>query len=452
MSQDSDVRLTRRRFLSAAATAAVTLPIIAACAPPAESKPTSAPGSPTSASEPAPTSASPAQTEPVKITMWTWYGEQEKELPAACEEFNETNSGIIVENRIYGSEEYLQVLEAAIAGGKPPDILGPHVHAVEYGLAGQTVDMIESMGEEFCAQFFPSTRRQFTAEGKQYAIGWMAQTFGFFYNPPLFEEAGVDEVPETWDDLIAASDKIKAADIIPWAFNNADKWLGADFMLPLITQATDNPDLLYDLDEHTKEGISWDSQPVIDALALVEKLVKAGVFQEGVNGTSWDQSTALFYSGKAAMFFAGSWVPQGIAQDAPPEFAEAYRVFRTPAWAPGKRHWCGNQAGAALAVSAKGHIAEACKFLEFLYEPNRYSQIMNDSLSMPSTIEAAKLVDHPIMKEMTSWLEDGAPHILFGAGSWDAVSNAVQGVTGLLLTPEQAAAQIENDVQTARSR
>jgi hypothetical protein len=56
------------------------------------------------------------------------------------------------------------------------------------------------------------------------------------------------------------------------------------------------------------------------------------------------------------------------------------------------------------------------------------------------------------MKEMTSWLVDGAPHILFGKGSWDAVGNAIQGIFGQTLTPEAAAAQMEADVVAARGR
>lgn len=435
---------SRRRFLKTSAglvMGAAAMQALSACAP--AQAPAQAPAEEEKAE------AQPV-AEPTKVLIWSWYSETEEALNKAIDEFNQSQSEISVEQRVYGSSEYLQVLEAAIAGGKGPDVFGPHVHAVEYGLAGQTIDLIESFGEDFLVKFFPSTRRQFTAEGKQFAMGWMAQTFGFFYNPALFEQAGVAETPETWDDLIAIAGKIREAGIIPWAFNNADKWLGADFFLPLITQVTDNPDLVYDLDEHTKPDVSWNSQPVIDALGMVAKLVKAKVFQDGVNGTNWDQSTALFYSGKAAMFFAGSWVPQGINMNASPEFAQSYRVFRTPAWASGKRHWCGNQAGAAWAVYAKGHIAESIKALNYIYEDDRYVRIMNESFSMPSTIEAAKQVEHPIMKEMTSWLPDGAPHILFGKGSWDAVSNAVQGVTGELLTPEAAAAQIEQDVLTAR--
>jgi ABC-type glycerol-3-phosphate transport system substrate-binding protein len=454
MSEEKKQKMSRREFLRSASILAA-LPLIASCGGPATPAP-----SDTGASEAQPAEGEAAETktedaaapagEPVKITMWTWYTEQEQEFPKLVEEFNEANPNIEVENRIYGGEEYLQVLEAAIAGGTGPDILGPHVHAIEYGLAGQTVALNDTLGEEFLSQFFPSTRRQFTAEGKQYAIGWMAQTFGFFYNPPMLEAAGV-EVPGTWDELIAASAGIKETGAIPWAFNESDKWLGADFFLPLITQVTDNPDLVYELDDHTT-GASWDSEPVIEALGLIPKLVEAGVFQEGVNGTDWSQSTALFYSGKAAQFFAGSWVPQGIATDAPPELAEAYRVFKTPAWASGKKNWCGNQAGAALAINAKGHIPESAEYIKFIYEPERYSRTMNNSLSMPSTSASAEQVDSPIMKEMTSWLVDGAPHILFGKGSWDAVSNAVQGVFGLTLTPADAAKQIEADVVAARSR
>jgi ABC-type glycerol-3-phosphate transport system substrate-binding protein len=440
MSHEKRRKMSRRDFLRSAS-AVAALPLLAACAPvPA------APAQPAAA----PAEGQPAQ-EPIKVTMWTWYGEQEEEFPKLTDEFDQTHPGIEAESRIYGSGEYLQVLEAAIAGGKAPDILGPHVHAIEYGLAGQTLALDEALGEEFLAQFFPSTRRQFIAEGKQYAIGWMAQTFGFFYNPPMLEEASA-AVPGTWDDLIVTADAIKETGAIAWAFSNSGKWLGADFFLPLITQATDDPELVYALDAHTEEGVSWDSEPVIEALRLVDKLVKAEVFQEGVNGTDWDQATAMFYSGRAAMFFAGSWVPQGIVQNATPEFAETYQVYETPAWAAGKRHWCGNQAGAALAVYSKGNVDEALEFIRFLYEPERYSRTMNNSLSMPSTMEAAELVEHPIMKEMTSWLEDGAPHILFGKGSWDAVGNGVQAVFGQLLTPEEAAAQMEADVMAARSR
>ena len=52
---------------------------------------------------------------------------------------------------------------------------------------------------------------------------------------------------------------------------------------------------------------------------------------------------------------------------------------------------------------------------------------------------------------MTSWIEDGTDHILFGKGSWDAVSNTCQGILDGSVTPEAGAAQIQKDIMASRS-
>ena len=48
---------------------------------------------------------------------------------------------------------------------------------------------------------------------------------GFFYNKDLFAKAGVDaHAIKTWDDLLAAVKKLKAAGITPIIAGGADKW------------------------------------------------------------------------------------------------------------------------------------------------------------------------------------------------------------------------------------
>src|SRR5262245_9457874 len=140
MSHESRSHQSRRQFLRSLLAAAASLPVLAACG--GTPTPPNAPQADATAAGTGaqPTAAAPAQSGPVKVTMWTWYTEQEKEFPKLAEEFNKANPGITVETRVYGESEYLPVLEAAIAGNKGPDILGPHVHAIEYGLAGQTID------------------------------------------------------------------------------------------------------------------------------------------------------------------------------------------------------------------------------------------------------------------------------------------------------------------------
>ncbi|WP_049579401.1 ABC transporter substrate-binding protein [Streptomyces sp. SBT349] len=388
------------------------------------------------------------------VRIWHWYDQQRDQFPRLVEEFQEANPGITVENRQFGDPEaYLPALQSAVAAGDPPEIFAPHVLAVEYGRAGISADLRAELGEDFLGGFFPSANDLFVDEGKQFALGWMAQTFGIFYHPKHFEEARLD-VPETWDDLIDAAQALRSGGIEPCVLSNSPGTNGLDFFLPLITQVTDDPKLLLDLDLQ-RDGASWDSREVVEALALAKRLADEGAFAPNPNGITTAQGEQMLYTDRAAMLFMGSWVPQDFVQDAPPEFVESYRVMRTPALSSGARHWCSNQAGAAFAVSETSrNKEEALEFLRFLYEPERYAGVMNESNSMPATQAAAERVADPVLAEMTSWLVDGdgAPHILMGPGSSDSAANAFSALLDGQSDPEGAAADIQSGVERAADR
>lgn len=390
-----------------------------------------------------------------KVRMWTFYTEQQELWPGLIKEFEAAHPNVTVENRIFGdTDSYLVALQASVSGGDPPEIYAPHVLAIEYGKAGIALDLKSALGEGFLEDFFQSTKDEYTEDGKQYAIGWMAQTFGLYYNTNLLNQAGVD-VPQTWDDLVSAARTIRdKTGLTPCSLSNNPGPTGLDLMLPLITQATDNPQLLLDLDMQ-RGGATWDSQPVVQALTLVKRLVDEKVCQPDINGVTDQQAAAAFFTQKAAMYYSGSWEPQGFNQNAPKEFLPLYQVAETPAWRPGAKHWCSNQAGAGLAVSAGSkNSGPAVDFLKWIYEPGRYAKIMNDSNSMPSTMKAADQVTDPFMKKMTSWLlqGNGCPHILFGKGSSDSAANQLAAVIGGQASPQQAAAAIQADVLRARER
>ncbi len=132
------------------------------------------------------------------VRMWTWYNEQQKEFPRLIQEFEAKNPSITVENRLFGTpDQFLPALAAAVSGGDVPEIFAPHIRALTYGQAGVSADLKTELGADFLADFFQSTKDEYTLNGKQYALGWMAQTFGIFYNPDLMKAAGVKGEPET---------------------------------------------------------------------------------------------------------------------------------------------------------------------------------------------------------------------------------------------------------------
>lgn len=390
---------------------------------------------------------------PATVRMWSWYGEQKDEFPKLVAAFQDANPNIKIENRVFGTpDQYLPALQAAVAAGDVPEIFAPHTRALTYGTGGISADLKADLGDSFLTDFFDSANQEYTLDGKQYAIGWMAQTFGVFYNPDLLSKAGVDpESLETWDDLIAAAPKLKAIDKYGVAISCNPGTSAMDFFLPLLTQVSDDPTFFLKLDQGL-DGVTWEDPTVVKALELNKRIVDAGVFQPGTTGTSGDQAPQIFYTGKSAMLFNGSWSPQGFTQNASKEFNQTYKVMKTPAISAGAKHWTANQAGAGWAVSETSKNKDAAlTFLKFLYDSAQYSPTMNNSNSMPATKSAAEKIESPIMKQMTSWLigGEGCPHIPFGNGTVAAADPMVQIFEGKG-EPAEVAKQMQAAVVNAK--
>ena len=389
---------------------------------------------------------------PATVRLWSWYGEQENEFPKLIDKFQQANPNIKVENRLFGNpDQYLPALQAAVSGGDVPEIFAPHTRALTYGTGGISADLKSDLADVL-GDVFESANQEYSLDGKQYAIGWMAQTFGMFYNPDLMDKAKVDpESLETWDDLIAAAPKFKDADTYGVSISCNPGTSAMDFFLPLITQVTDDPTFFLKLDQ-AQDGLTWEDPAVVQALELQKRIVDAGVFQPGATGTSGDQCAQIFYTEKSAMLFNGSWSPQGFIKNASKEFVGKYKVMKNPAIRAGAKHWTANQAGAGWAVSETSKNKDAAiTFLKFLYDEANYSPTMNNSNSMPATKSAAARIENAVMKQMTSWLieGEGCPHIPFGNGTTAAADPMVQTFEGKG-TPADVAKQMQAAVVNAR--
>ena len=383
------------------------------------------------------------------VRVWSWYTEDQNTLPAVVKAFEEKHPSIKVDLRFFGTpDQYLPALTAAVSGGDVPEIFAPHVRAITYGKQGISADLKKEVGGSFLNQFFPAENQEYSDGGKQYAVGWEAQTFGIFYNPDMLAQAGVDGEPETWDDLIAAAQKINATGKSSVAFSANPGTSALDFFLPLITQVTNDPSYFLKLDQLQK-GYTWTSQPVVQALELNDKIVKANVFQKGTTGTSGTQAPQLFYTGASAMLFSGSFSVPTLKQNASPAFVSKYKVMKTPAIKPGARHWTADQAGAGWAVSETSKSKDAAlELLQYLYSNDVYSKLMNASSSMPATQAAVADITDPTVKLMAGWLPDGCPHIPFGAGS-SAAGDPLTKIFDQTATPQQVAQQMQTAVKNA---
>lgn len=394
-----------------------------------------------------------AQDAPVTLRIMHWTDrmtDQNEWWTDILAGFQELHPNVTFENNFVPFAQYLPTLEAMIAGGELPDVFFGHVKAAELGRGGLAVNYSEVFDEEFLGQFYPGPTRQFTFDGNVYAIPWTAQLFGIFVNPIIMEELGL-EPPTTWDDLMAMAPAINEAGYIPLSWGNAAANVCPDFVLPLITQYGGD---VYALDDLTAEGVTWDSQPVVDALTLLQDLQNAGVFMPGINGVTEEQGAQVFYQGRAPMFYSGSWYPAIIETNALEEIAASYYVVKNPALAEDEIHWTGDGSGEGWVTNANSPNRDlALEFVQYLMSPEVYGQHITATQNMPSMPAGLEFVENPIVQEMTGWLEtDGANHILFGQGSWDAVAGVCSSILDGSITPVDGAAQIQANVLAARAR
>ena len=397
--------------------------------------------------------ASFAQDEPVTLRIMHWTDrmtDQNEWWTDILAGFQELHPNVTFENNFVPFAQYLPTLEAMIAGDELPDVFFGHVKVAELGRGVLIVNYSEVLGEEFLNQFYPGPLRQFTFDENVYAVPWTAQMFGVFANPMIMEELGL-EPPETWDQLIEMAPAIVEAGYIPLTWGNAAANVCPDFVLPIITQFGGD---VYALDDLSDPDVSWDSQPVVDALTLLQRLSEANVFVPGINGVTEEQGAQLWYQGRAAMFYGGSWYPGIIGENAPEELVNSYYVVKNPAVTEDGIHWSGDGSGEGWVTNANSPNRDlALEFVQYLMSPEVYAQHIVATQNMPSMEAGLEYVEHPIVREMTTWLStEGANHILFGQGSWEAVSGVCSSILDGSITPEEGAAKIQADVLATRGR
>ena len=226
-------------------------------------------------------------------------------------------------------EEYDTKLNALIAAGDCPDVYicnpGPHLTTyVEGGAAADLTDILTNQEKDWYGNFTEGIFERMTYDGKIYAVPTNFAAALVFYNTEIFEAAGA-EVPTTYDEWLAACQKIQDAGYTPISCSAGTAWC-LSMIAGYLCDRAGGPDNLKNANEGT--GNMWNDPSFINA---GEKLVTLSqYFQSTAAGDSNDQATAAFYNGEAAMLVQGSWAI-GQINGANPDFESKCGVFSFPA-------------------------------------------------------------------------------------------------------------------------
>ncbi len=192
--------------------------LLAACAAPVAAPAAPAAGdaaaTEAAAEAPAAEAAAPAgEGAPVEITIW--HMEQPthrvERIQQLIDEFNAANPGIVVKQEPQNWGEVYTKAPAAVAAGNAPELLFaiPDFTPILKDL-GQVQPMEEFVAEmDGLHSFYPAAVEQYTYDGHTWALPLYNMAQSLWYRPSVFAAAGV-EPPTTWDEWLAAAEKLTA--------------------------------------------------------------------------------------------------------------------------------------------------------------------------------------------------------------------------------------------------
>lgn len=222
-----------------------------------------------------------------------------KEYDEYVKRFNEKYPDIKIEFEA-SQTDYNQQIKVRMASGELPDLMFiPDIPNSDLPKYFASLDDLQ-FSSELTFKDFKSY------DGKLYGITTGNSTSGIMYNKKAFADAGITEVPKTWDDFLAACEKLKQNGVIPLSSNFKDKW-------PLGSWVYDMPRIIENNKDFPNERINMEAPFSMDngygkAMMLLKTLNDKGYLEKDINSTNWEQSKKDIANGKMAMYFLGNWV------------------------------------------------------------------------------------------------------------------------------------------------
>jgi raffinose/stachyose/melibiose transport system substrate-binding protein len=261
--------------------------------------------------------ATAASAEEIKLWTLTFANDSaNKAWQKVVNDYEAANPGttIRIENR--GTDEHKAAMRVAAGSDQGPDIyfmwagLGLGGEFVKAGLSLPLDKYYQQYG--WSDRFLPSAAAFADLyPGGKHGVPSSFKGEAIYYNKKLFEQAGITAEPTTYDELLAAAEKLKAAGTPAITFGGTVNWhlmRLMDVLLETKCGAEKHDALMAMTTDWTKEACAT------DAFAELGKWTSNYTLSPFM-GIDQAQSFNLFIAGRAAMMLEGDWLVQQISEN-----------------------------------------------------------------------------------------------------------------------------------------
>ena len=332
-------------------------------------------------------------------------------------DFEADNPDINVDFEIQSWDNINDVVRTKVQSGDAPDILNIDAFA-SFAADDLLYPAADVLSDETLADFQESFVENASVDGEQMGMPLIASARTLFANTDLMKRAGVSELPETWDELLAASKKVSGlgggvqgygmplgneeaqAETSIWVFGNGGDW-------------GDESELTIETPEN------------VEAVSFMKQMIDEGATQADPGATDRTPLINVFVQGKIGFIEA---LPPTVAQIEKENPQLNYELTPIPT-SDGSPVTLG-VADHLMAFKNDGDKQEAIQaFLDYFYSTDVYTNFVSTENFLPVTQSAAEQMDSPDLKVFLDALPD-AKFYPSTNPQWAAAQGAMQTLVG----------------------
>ena len=296
-----------------------------------------------------------ASGEKVTISLLSW--NTDEILGEFIAGFEQENPNIKIDLQyVPPVQQYVDKFSVLAASGQMTDMFYIAAENKQEVISKGVAEDISDM--EIFSRIDPATSATYGKDGKIYGYSPDAWIGGIFYNKDLFEQAGIEKEPETWQDFVDCAAKLKAIGVEPY-LDDADNVHNLAQDLYQCSVISQEPDA----DVQINEGKATFQEKYTEPLKLwYNDMIASGLYSQMALGLNSDQVIDMFANGEVAMMHGGPWNIATIEQKNP---ELNYDIF-------GLSDNSGNRVlpgavNVGLSVSTTSEHKDACRaFIEYM--------------------------------------------------------------------------------------
>jgi raffinose/stachyose/melibiose transport system substrate-binding protein len=380
------------------------------------------------------------EVNPAQVKIWE----------EVARDFESKHQGVKVEMQFLENEAYKAKLPTLLQSKDRPHIIyswagGVLKSQVEAGVLEDITASIAGYKDNLA----PAAVAAFTFDGKTYGVPFAQSQTGFFYNRELMAKGGVDGSKiKTWDDLLDAVKKLKAAGVTPLMTGGADKWPLHFFWTNLAVRLGGNAGF----DAALKgEAGGFEGEAFLKAGQLFKQLVDLQPFQNGFLGFKNPQAVGAFGDAKAAMTLGISSfynTQRSLSADKKGISDDNLGWFDFPVVPGGRGEPTDTLGGINGWLVTKGAPKEAVEFVKAFVSLDVQKKLAAAGFIVPVYKGADDALASTFMRNIAQNLAKSKYHQNFydqslGPNVGRVVNDASAEIAGGTMTPEQAAKAIQ---------